>query len=302
VELRQVQYFLGVARAGTFGRAADELHIAKSALSKQIKLLEDELGAELLLRGPGRREVELTPAGEAFLEDAVTIVAAMGHGREVVRELSGITQGQVKVMIAKGWDAWPAWPEMISEFRRQYPALTVKIDEGPSIRDMLTLVGSGDADIVVAADTDVPSVPGVRIDVLHSEPMHLVVPPGHRFAGRETVAFADARDERWILPPIERSIVTRLAAAAGFEPIADDDAPNSAMVRTLVLTGAGIGVCGESEAPFYEPAGTPRVDPEITASIFIAYRTAYRTAATRATRDYLRACFGWTRDAAVAGA
>jgi DNA-binding transcriptional LysR family regulator len=137
VELRQVQYFLGVARAGTFGRAADEMHVAKSALSRQIKLLEDELGAELLLRGPGRREVELTPAGKAFLDDAVTIVSAMGHGREVVRELSGVTRGRVSVMVANGWDAWPAWPDMIGEFRRQYPALSVKITQGGSIRDML---------------------------------------------------------------------------------------------------------------------------------------------------------------------
>lgn len=112
MELRQVQYFLGVARAGTFSRAADELHVAKSALSKQIKLLEDELGADLLLRGPGRREVELTPAGEAFLADAVTIVAAMGHGRERVRDLSGITRGRASVTVALGWDAWPGWREM----------------------------------------------------------------------------------------------------------------------------------------------------------------------------------------------
>src|SRR3954453_19228254 len=137
MELRQVEYFLGIARAGTFGRAADELHVAKSALSKQIKLLEDELGADLLLRGPGRREVELTPAGEAFLEGAGTIVDAMGHGGAPVRALSGPVRGQVRVVVAQGWDAWPGWSDMVVEFNRPHPELTGKMTQADSTARIL---------------------------------------------------------------------------------------------------------------------------------------------------------------------
>src|SRR5262245_10427057 len=116
MELRQVQYFLGVVQAGTFGGAADDLHVAKAALSRQIKLLEDELGAELLLRGGGRREVELSEAGEAFLAEAVTIVEAMDQGRERVRGPSGEARGRVTVVVTQGWDAWPGWAEIVAEF------------------------------------------------------------------------------------------------------------------------------------------------------------------------------------------
>lgn len=71
------------------------------------------------------------------------------------------------------------------------------------------------------------------------------------------------------------------------------------MLRELVLAGVGIAVCGRSETGFYAPAASIPLAPELTASIFIAYRSAYRTAATRAVRDYLRACFGWTPDGGV---
>jgi DNA-binding transcriptional LysR family regulator len=302
VELRQVQYFLGVARAGTFSRAAEDLHVAKSALSKQIKLLEVELGAELLLRGPGRREVELTAAGEAFLADAVTIVAAMGHGRERVRDLSGIARGRASVIIAPGWDAWPGWQEMVTEFRRRHPELSLSVTQGGLIGDMLTAIGAGDGDLAVMADTEVPERPGLRVEVLHAEPVFVILPPGHRLAARDHIGLGELTDERWVLPPIERSLVTRLAGAEGFSPIIEDDAPSAAMVRELVLAGTGVAICGRSETEFYAPATSVLLEPEVTASVFIAYRSAYRTAATRAVRDYLRACFGWTRDADVPAA
>src|SRR3954466_14457255 len=199
VELRQVEYFLGVARAGTFGRAADELHVAKSALSKQIKLLEDELGADLLLRGPGRREVELTPAGEAFLEEAVTIVEAMGHGRDRVRALSGPVRGQVRGVGAQGWDAWPGWSDMVVAFRREHPELTFRMTQADNIDRILATIASGDADLAVLADLDVPGPPGLRVEVLAEEPLYVVTPPAHPLAGREHVALADLRDEQWVL-------------------------------------------------------------------------------------------------------
>ena len=285
MELRQVEYFLGVARAGTFGRAADELHVAKSALSKQIKLLEDELGADLLLRGNGRRQVELTQAGEAFLEEAVTIVEAMGNGRDRVRALSG----NVRLVIAQGWDAWPGWQDMLVAFRGQHPDLAVQITQADSIERILTTVASGDADIAVLADLEVREPAGLRVEVLAEEPLYVIAPPSHALAGREHVALTQLHEERWVLPPIEHALLDR----AGLRPLLATDAPTPAMVRSLVLAGAGIGICGRSERGFYEPATALEiVDPPLTGSVMLAYRAAYRSAATRAARDFLRSCFG----------
>ena len=106
----------------------------------------------------------------------------------------------------------------------------------------------------------------------------------------------ELRDERWVLGPIEHALLTRVAAEHGFAPVVDDTAPTPTMVRSLVNAGTGIGICGASEGGFYSPAATLElVDPGIEVSVALAYRSAYRTAATRAARDFLRACFGLGR-------
>jgi DNA-binding transcriptional LysR family regulator len=121
------------------------------------------------------------------------------------------------------------------------------------------------------------------------------VAPGHRLAGRDTVALDELRDESWVLPPIEEGIVTRAAADAGFTPRVGAAGPTPALVRSLVLDGAGVAVLGASETEFYAPAATMEiVEPRVPVSIFMAYRRAYRTPSTLAARDFLRECFGWT--------
>jgi len=293
VELRQIQYFLQVARAGTFSRAADELYVAKSVLSKQIKLLEEELGAQLVLRGNGRREAELTAAGEAFLPEAVTIVEAMEHGRQAVQELAGDAKGHAKVVITQGWDSWPGWDAILNGFRERHPEMATSIAQKTSIEELLAAVSAGEADLAVAGEVEVPVTPGLRIEVLHSEPLVVGLPPGHPLGGRSQVTLSELREERWLLQPIERALMTRAAAERGMTLRVDSTVPTPTMLLSLLHSGAGVTVFGRSEAAFYEPATAAElVEPELTASIFIAYREAYTTAAARAVRDYLRESFG----------
>jgi DNA-binding transcriptional LysR family regulator len=87
VSLAQLEYFVAVAREGHVGRAADQLHVAQPAVSRQIRKLEDELGAALFVRTP--RGMRLSLAGEVFLRHAQEILGGVHAARRAVRTCTG---------------------------------------------------------------------------------------------------------------------------------------------------------------------------------------------------------------------
>jgi LysR family transcriptional activator of glutamate synthase operon len=290
VEIRQVEYFLGVVRAGSFGKAADELHVAKSALSRQVKLLETELGAELLVRTPGQ-ELKLTPAGEAFKSEAVEIVSAVDQARESVAALAGPTSGRVETVVGQGWETYPIWMYLMTEFRKAHPEILHNVSEGRTTAAMLELVASRDVDLAVTSLSEVPEIPGLTIDVLHTEPTVIALPPDHRLAGRDEVKLDQLREESWLLPPLAREFMAEVGEAVGFEPRIDLGVASFTMARSLVLAGEGVSILSESEREFYRPAALATITPTLNVSIVVAYRTGNRNGGVRVARDFLRAQF-----------
>jgi LysR family transcriptional regulator, transcription activator of glutamate synthase operon len=288
VEIRQVEYFLGVVRAGSFGKAADDLHVAKSALSRQVKLLETELGAELLIRTPGQ-ELKLTPAGEAFKAEAVEIVSAVDQARESVTALAGASAGRVDVVVGQGWETWPIWMYLMTEFRKAHPGVLLNVSEGRTTDAMFELVDSRDADVAITSVSEVAEVPGLTIDVLHTEPVFVALPPDHRFAARDAVKLEQLREESWLLPPLAREFMAEVGASVGFEPRIDVGVATVTMARSLVLAGEGVTILSESEREFYRPAALAALTPTVPVSMVIAYRSANRNGAVRVARDFLLA-------------
>jgi len=93
LELRHLQHFIAVAEELNFTRAADRIHIVQSALSTSIRSLEQELQTPLLVRST--RQVQLTPAGRAFLERAREALRVIEGGRETVAEIAGLRRGSL---------------------------------------------------------------------------------------------------------------------------------------------------------------------------------------------------------------
>jgi LysR family transcriptional regulator, transcription activator of glutamate synthase operon len=290
VEIRQVEYFLGVVRAGSFGKAADELHVAKSALSRQVKLLETELGAELLIRTPGQ-ELRLTPAGEAFKEEAVEIVAAVGQAQASVASIAGSAGGQADVVVGHGWEASPIWMYLMTEFKRAHPGVVLNVSEGPTSAAMLELVRSREVDFALATVSEVPEVPGLTMDVLRTEAVVVALPPDHRLAGRDGVKLEELREESWLLPPMAREFMSEVGASLGFEPRIDFGVASVTMARSLVLAGEGVAILNESDRRFYRPAPVVALTPTLPSTTVIAYRSRDRKAAARVAREFLQAQF-----------
>jgi LysR family transcriptional activator of glutamate synthase operon len=291
VEIRQIEYFLGVLRAGSFGKAADELHVAKSALSRQVKLLETELGAELLIRTPGQ-ELSLTPAGEAFKTEAVEIVAAVDQARASVATIAGAAGGQADVVVGHGWETSPIWMYLMTEFRKAHPGVVLNVSEGQTAAAMLESVRSREVDLAIAAVSEVPEVSGLTIGVLRTERVVVALPPDHRLAGRDSVELDQLREESWLLPPLAREFMAEVGPSVGFEPRIDFGVATVTMARSLVLAGEGVAILNESDHRFYRPAAVVELTPPLLSSAVIAHRSANRNVAVRVARDFLHAQFG----------
>src|SRR5947199_7239102 len=127
MEIRQLQYFEAVSRHRHFTRAADELHVAQSALSRQVARLEQELGAELLHRST--RSVEPTEAGELVAVRARAVLQETHALRAEIDELRGLHRGHLTVgaLLFGGRLDIPA---ILASFTAQFPGIDVGLREG----------------------------------------------------------------------------------------------------------------------------------------------------------------------------
>ena len=133
MELRQLRYVEAVARHRHFTRAADELHVAQSALSHQIRRLEAELGTELFERTS--RSVATTEAGDAVAARARAVIAEIDGVRSEIDELNGLIRGQVSVgalLPAGEIDV----PMLLARFSEAHPGIEIDMREGTA-GDML---------------------------------------------------------------------------------------------------------------------------------------------------------------------
>src|SRR5918996_5182267 len=175
MELRQLRAFVQVANAGTFTRAAEELHLAQSAVSQAVGRLEAELGFELLRRTS--RGVELTEAGEAVFERAREIVAGADAIRSDLAAMRGLLEGTVALgtMLPPG----PVdLPGLLASFHVAHPGIGVHVREG-SAPEILALLRRDELDV---AFTGLPADrlgDGLAGEELLTEELLLIAPPDH---------------------------------------------------------------------------------------------------------------------------
>lgn len=242
LDLRKLRYFVAVAEELHFGRAAERLHIAQPVLSRQIRSLEDELGAEVFDRG--RRGTLLTPAGKQLLEDAVPLLAS---AQALVRRVKSSAQGTQSLTIGfmPGITVTPA---MIA-FTALHPDVNVRLLR-TTWEDQVAVLLDGRADVgIVRLPIDRQ---GLEVHPLFQEPRVVMVPIGHRLADRRSVTVKDLAAEHLLQDPnaVPEWRDVALELQSGERP----EVPVIHQVEEkleLVAAGAGICVLPLSTANFY---------------------------------------------------
>jgi LysR family transcriptional regulator, transcription activator of glutamate synthase operon len=286
VELRQLVYTEAVARHRHFTRAAEELHVAQSALSHQIRRLEAELGAELFERTS--RRVVPTAAGEAVAARARRVLAELDGVRGELDELRGLVRGRISVgalLPAGGIEV----TTLLARFSRTFPGIEVDLREGTAA-DMLALLEADELDAAFSLVAGEPSatVEGLRVS---EEQVVAAFPPGAAPA-TERVAAADLAGVRLATPrsgSAIKSAADEFFAAAGEDFNVSLESGDPYLIRCLVSDGFSAALLPASlvrrEGP---PVETRPLHPSVHLPVYLLWRRGrHRSAAAEAFIEFV---------------
>jgi DNA-binding transcriptional LysR family regulator len=181
-----LRYFATVARRGSIREAAEELHVAQSALSRQIQKLEQEFGVPLFQRHA--RGVELTSAGEIFLRHARSSLRQTERVRSELDALKGLRRGTINIQSIESLVPG-VLPQAIMRFRARHPGITFEVTVDRTDR-IITAVREGRTDIGLAFYP--PVEPDLTTVFKMREPLVALMSPRHPLAGRPKVSLADS--------------------------------------------------------------------------------------------------------------
>ncbi|AJG18875.1 LysR substrate-binding domain-containing protein [Cupriavidus basilensis] len=234
---RVLRYLDEVVSRGSIRQAALHLHVAPSAINRQILDLEAELGAPLFERI--NKRLRLTPLGEMVLAHVRQTLREHELLRSRIEAVKGVRQGEVTVATTAGL-AGSLMPSLVHAFRQQYPGILVRLLDLP-VADIVSAVGRGDVDLGLAYD--LPDIAAFRI--LASNDWHIgaVVAPGHVLAAQPSTLLSECLACPLILPAPSMSIRAILdeafaRAAVVVSPVTETT--STALMRRLVMLGTGI--------------------------------------------------------------
>jgi DNA-binding transcriptional LysR family regulator len=279
MELRHLRYFVVVAEELHFRRAAERLHMSQPPLSQQIRQLEEEIGATLLLRN--QRRVELTAAGQAFFIRAREILDAVEDAARQARRVQRGEVGRLAVGFV-GSAMYSFVPELLRTFRDHAPDITLRLHElGTS--EQLRQLEDGRLDVGFIR---VPRArPELKIETVVEEPVVAALPDAHPLATHPLLKLADLEGEPLVLltragaPGLREALAPAIDRLGGEERIVQEVTETQTVVG-LVAAGVGVSLVPESMRAL-ERAGVtyrPLEDEAPKVRLTMAWRAADESA------------------------
>lgn len=244
IDVQRLRVLRAVAEHGSFNQAATALLLTPSAVSQHVASLERSLGAQVVARST--RGVTLTQAGRIMVGAAESVAAELEHAQQQVARLStGRTQLTVATFTSGGRILLPA---AVTRLMADHPRTVLHIREGEP-EDTLPLVRQGAVDLALAYHFDGPlpggpvSSTGPEWTPLLEDPLHVVLPQGHRLADRGALDLAELAAEPWVLGCLKtEAYLRRYAERAGFDPEVRGTTTDYFFARSLVAAGVGISL------------------------------------------------------------
>jgi len=241
--LQQLRYLLGIADSGlNITSAAEKLHTSQPGISKQLKLLEQELGIQLFTR-KGKSLAAITPAGHEVISRARRIMRETENIRSLARDLSAEQDGTLSIATTHT-QARYVLPEVIQEFRSRYPNVNLELHQGTS-EQIAELVASNSVDFAIATGSHHLFPELVLLPCYHWERI-VVVPKGHPLTKiKDKLTLKDLAEHplvTYVFSLTGESSFKKAFADEGLEPDVVFTARDADIIKTYVRMGMGVGV------------------------------------------------------------
>jgi LysR family hca operon transcriptional activator len=241
MELRHLRYFVAVAEAGSLTVAAEQkLHTSQPSLSRQIRDLESELGAQLLTRRA--RGIELTAAGRTFLDHVRLVLSQVDAASEAARRVANPSKPCFTMGFLTGHEL--KWmPEALRILRDELPNIDVMVSSqySPLLAD-----GLSKGKIDVAFLRRERGMPELSYRVLVKEPLMVVLPRDHRLAARKAISLQDLVGETFVTvshtAPVLRGLIDNYLKRSGINITPAHEADHLAMGMSLIASTRGVGL------------------------------------------------------------
>lgn len=273
MQIRHLRYFIAVADEQNFTRAAERLQITQPTLSRRIEDLEEELDLPLFDRR--RHPIQLTPAGEAFLEGTRATLAQL---EEAVIKAQRIHRGELGYLTV-GFTSSIAnsiFPDILQTFRQRYPEIKLILQEEQSA-SLIRKLRDRQADIVfIYLYHDISEANDLETMSLTQEPLVAVLPKNHPLAAKSRISLSDLKDEAFVMPSHQvvaglSEQIYHLCSQAGFVPKVVQTAVFMVTILGLVAGETGISILPshvqniQREGAIYRPIQEQTTTTQLTA-------------------------------------
>ncbi|HLR08516.1 MAG TPA: LysR family transcriptional regulator [Bacillota bacterium] len=270
MELRQIRYFMEVAKREHVTEAANALHVAQSAVSRQIFNLESELGVALFVREG--RSVRLTPIGKVFLEHMEQAIKGIDDAIRVVEEYTDPERGTIHIGFPSSLSTY-ILPTVISAFRDRYPHVKFRLNQG-SYYELTDAVVRGDINLALVGPVPTDNKK-VASTILFTENMEALLPATHPLSKEKSLRLNQLRMEAFVLYPegyMMRDLIVQACRQLGFQPRVSFEGEDVDAIKGLVSAGLGVTLLPEVTLVERLPRSTvkiPVVEPNITRTVGI---------------------------------
>ena len=238
LEIRHLRLVAAIAETGSVTRAGNCLHLTQSALSHQLRDAEEQLGAPLFERGS--RKMTLTAAGARLLQSARTVIAELEGAQKEIQKRGTAMQGLIRLS-TQCYTAYHWLPARLKLFQQKFPSvefqLVVEATDDPF---QALLEGKLDLAVICMRIRNRK----IRYTPLFDDEMVVIVPRGHRHAGKKFMELQDFADENLFLYPRKEdsSVLNEVLAPAGVWPRRIQEVTLTEAIIEMVRGGLGIAV------------------------------------------------------------